>query len=187
MKKIVAITLAILMTMSIFTLTSLADNDIQVTVNGENIAFDQSPVVVDGRTLVPVRAVCEKLGADVYWYDAKQSILVIKNSLKLSMIVDKPLLTINTFENFADMLEKAKDPNYKPNEITLDVAPQIINGRTMLPIRAVCEALGAQVGWDSETSTVVITCPQEIIDDKNRDTTFFDQAKAASETAPDGN
>jgi hypothetical protein len=43
------------------------------------------------------------------------------------------------------------------NELTLDVPPQIINGRTMVPVRFISEGLGAEVGWDGATKTVTIT------------------------------
>jgi len=43
------------------------------------------------------------------------------------------------------------------NQLTLDVPPQIINGRTMVPVRFVSEGLGAEVGWDGTTKTVTIT------------------------------
>jgi alpha-tubulin suppressor-like RCC1 family protein len=66
------------------------------------------------------------------------------------------------------------DPQETIEVVNLDVPPQIIGDRTLLPIRAVCEALGASVNWDGNTQTVIITCSQELIDDKNRDVTFFE-------------
>lgn len=58
-------------------------------------------------------------------------------------------------------------------QIYSDVPPQIISGRTMIPARALAESLGAQVDWDADTSTVVVTKPEKtvIIEPKPLNTT----------------
>lgn len=154
---------------------------IEVVLNGEYIQFDQPPVIIDGRTLVPIRAVCEKLGADVYWLESAQLILVVKNDVKLGLTIGGNQMVKFTARDFSEYLEKAEDINFYPEEIYLDVPPQIIGVRTLLPIRSVCEALGAEVDWNGQTNTVVITCSEEIINDKNRDITFFDDLAALLE------
>lgn len=146
--------------------------DVKVTLNGEYINFDQSPVIIGGRTLVPIRAVCEKLGADVYWYEAEQGVMIVKNEIKLFLTIGQKVMGKAVVANFDEFLNHIENGNFF-NEITLDVPPLIIGDRTLLPIRAVCETLEASVGWDEGNSTVVITCPQELIDNKNKDTTFF--------------
>ena len=156
----------------------ILEQNISVTLNGKYIEFDQPPVIIGGRTLVPIRAVCEKLGADVYWLEQAQGVLVIKNEIKLALTVGNNQMVKFTAENFSEYLEKAEDINFEPEAIYLDVPPRIIGDRTLLPIRAVCEALGAEVDWNGESNTVIITCSDEIINDKNRDTTFFDSLVA---------
>jgi len=157
---------------------TLADNtadDIKVTLNGENITFDQPPVIVDGRTLVPIRAVCEALGADVYWYEPEQGIMIVKNEIKLILAIGENYIDKLLCADFADYIDTMERGDFhRIHKGTLDVPPQIIDNRTFLPIRAVCEELGAVVDWDEDSRTVVITCDDEIINDRNRDTEFFD-------------
>jgi hypothetical protein len=150
--------------------------DIKVMINEKPVCFDQSPVIINGRTLVPIRAVCEKLGADVYWLESVQVIMVVKNEIKfmLAVGINKMLKFIVT--DFSELLDivKDNDVSFQTEEIDLDAPPQIIGSRTLVPIRAVCEALGAKVDWNGETNTVIIACSEDIINDNNRDITFFD-------------
>lgn len=114
--------------------------EIHVTVDGENVEFDlQKPVIRNGRPLVPLRNVLEKMGAYVRWNEEGQSVYVYREGEYAS-------LKIGTRTMYAGGYEKS-----------LDAAPEIMNGRTMLPIRAVAEALGAAVDWDNAGKTVVIT------------------------------
>jgi len=111
---------------------------ISVTANGEEIYFDVPPVIVDGRTLVPVRAVFEFLGFYVEWDEVFQTVILARNS-EIRIVIGEYAFTANG-ETF-----------------TLDVPAQIIGDRAMLPIRAVAEAAGYYVRWDSGTSTVQIS------------------------------
>ena len=117
------------------------DNPI-MEVNGVEAEIDAGrdtkPVITNGRTLVPIRAIIEAFGGNVGWEESTQSVL-------LSMEDDTIKLTINSgvayLNNSAQML---------------DVAPAVINGRTMLPIRFVAEGFNLGVAWDSSTQTVSI-------------------------------
>jgi len=116
---------------------------IDVSVNGEKIDFaGQPPVLADGRTMVPVRAVFEHIGFDVDWHQETQSVILARTSQILIMRVGEPWFFLNG------------------NACELDVPAQIIGGRTMLPIRAIMESVGYYVGWDRETSTVLILSEQ---------------------------
>ena len=157
---------------------------VEVLLNDEYIQFDQSPVIINGRTLVPIRAVCEALGADVYWHDVGKGIIIVKNEIKLFLTIGENSLQKMTVTDFSELLEciENADDNFI-DDIKLDVSPQIINNRTVLPIRAVCEALGAEIDWDEKNNTVVITCSKELISKKNQDTKFFDSYIAFAESA----
>ena len=120
-----------------------AENSIiGVTINGRAVIFaDQTPVIVEERTLVPVRGVFEELGFEVDWNpDTRTAILQSADFLVL-IPIDSEVFTTNG------------------EEFTLNVPAQIINGRTMLPIRAVLASVGYDVDWDSDTRTVLITSP----------------------------
>ena len=113
--------------------------EVTVIVKGENVIFDQKPVIIDGRTLVPVRYVVEKLGYNVEWDGTTQTVY-IKNSPMQNITVQG--------ENIKVLVN---------NElIQFDVAPVIINGRTLIPIRAVVEKMGYTVEWDGDLQVVYI-------------------------------
>lgn len=114
------------------------EEKVAVEVNGERVIFDQQPVVQNGRTLVPLRKIFEALGASVGWHDETQTVTSIKGETIVSLTIGSNILKVNN------------------REITLDVTAQTINGRTMVPARAVAEAFGCKVDWDEERNTVVI-------------------------------
>ncbi len=121
--------------------------NIGVTVNGTAVEFeDQQPIILNDRTLLPVRGVMEALGKEVAW-DSENSRAVISDaSVSVSLGIGDAVMIK---EVMADGLSVTEN-------IELDSVPVIVNDRTLLPIRAVAEAFGAQVLWDSETSTVII-------------------------------
>ncbi len=115
-------------------------DEIKVTVNGELVAFkNQDPVIIDGRTLVPVRGVFEKLGADVNWLGEEQKVIILLGDINISMKLNSDRFYVNG------------------DEKKLDVPASMINDRTMVPARAISEAMGCNVEWDGEAKTVVIT------------------------------
>lgn len=113
--------------------------NIRVTINGSEIEFDQPPIMQNDRTLVPLRAIFEALGATVTWDDSLQSVSASKNDIKITLNIGKKQMYIND------------------KMIELDVPPQLIGGRTLVPVRAVSEAFGCDVKWDDSTQTVIIT------------------------------
>lgn len=109
-----------------------------VFAHGEKLSFDVPPQIIRARTLMPIRAVAEKLGADVNWNPKTRTITIRKDDKVIILVVDKPSAEING------------------KEVKLDVPPQVIGNRTMLPIRFVSENLGANVTYIGEAQTVVI-------------------------------
>lgn len=116
---------------------------VTVRVNGQVISFDQPPVIVEGRTLVPVRAIFEALGANVTWQGETNTVLATRGQVKISLQVGNK----NALKN----MEK----------ITLDVPPMIIKNRVLVPLRFVSESLGAHVSWDGEQNTIRISTSAE--------------------------
>ena len=113
---------------------------VTVTVDGNAVQFlDQDPVIVDNRTLVPERGVFEALGAMVEWKGETKQISVTTEDTTV-------VLTLNSQEY-----------NVNGDLRQLDVPAQLMNDRTMIPLRAIGEALGCQVEWVDETKTAVIT------------------------------
>lgn len=127
---------------------SASDNEVKVYLDGTQLQFEQPPVIQDGRTLVPMRAIFEALGADVDWQGETQYIIAISSSKgqMIEMHINNNIITHNGVD------------------ITLDVAPQLINGYTMIPLRVVSECMDANVEWDGNTRTVYVTNKNSIID-----------------------
>ncbi|MCL1863375.1 MAG: stalk domain-containing protein [Defluviitaleaceae bacterium] len=119
---------------------SVSAYGITVTVDGEAINFaDQPPVIIGGRTLVPLRAVFEHVGFDVNWEAETETATLDRHDYFVEISIGSPTFTTNG------------------SMISLEVPAQIIAGRTLLPIRAVLESVGYFVGWDGVTSTVIVT------------------------------
>lgn len=114
--------------------------DIKVLLNGEEIAFpDQTPVIIDNRTLVPVRAIFNALGAEVSWLPESMKVVANTASTNITM-------TIGQCDYFVNGQKQ-----------TLDVPAMLLNDRTMVPARAAAEGFGYNVDWDDATKSVIIT------------------------------
>lgn len=156
MKKIISFLLSICMILSL-TLTACAAEEKQtennttiilkigsptITVNGNDMPIDEQgtvPVIVNDRTLLPVRAVVEQMGGTVDWNGETQEVTLIYGE-------DEIKLTIGSTEA---LLNGEKQ--------TLDVAPTVTNGRTMLPIRFIAESFKFKVEWNESERSVTIT------------------------------
>ena len=113
-------------------------NIINVIVDGNYINFDTKPQFVNGRTMVPMRRIFEELGASVQWDNATWTAIAKKDGVEIRFTID----------------DYTMYKNGSPN--TLDVPAQLINGRTLVPLRAVSEAFGCDVGWDGGDNIVSI-------------------------------
>ena len=160
MKKIISCLVAVCMAAMSFVTVHCEDN-IKVILDGKTLEFDVQPQIIDERTLVPMRVIFEALGADVEWEEETQTINTRRSDTDLfyiSMRVgDK---TIHK--------ESVKANLPTSNDIELDVPPMIIDGRTLVPVRAVSECFGCKVEWDGESRTVII----ESNSDGNYDITY---------------
>jgi len=122
------------------TATTATTTIINVTVDGQRVVFEgQGPVIVDGRTLVPVRGVFEHLGFTVGWNGDTRTATMTRGNDTIAMTIGSATFTTNGISH------------------TLDVPAQIINGSTMVPIRLPLESVGYGLDWNGDTRTVVIT------------------------------
>ncbi|MGQ0569345.1 MAG: copper amine oxidase N-terminal domain-containing protein [Armatimonadota bacterium] len=115
---------------------------IQVIVDGQPIAFDQPPIVIGGRVLVPLRGVFERLGAFVQWDPRTNVVSAARGDTQVQ-------LTIGSRQAFVN-----------GRVVSLDVPAMITRGRTLVPLRFVSEAMGARVDWDPANSAVFVTSTQ---------------------------
>lgn len=112
-----------------------------VLVDGRALDFDAPPRVIDGRTLVPMRAIFEALGAEVLWDSATRTVTGIRGATTVTLSIGSTQALLSG------------------QPATLDVPAQIFAGRTFVPLRFVGEALGADVVWDDAAGAVRITSP----------------------------
>jgi len=118
--------------------TPVDPNQIRVTIDGKVQTFEQPPVLLNGRTMLPLRAIFESLGAEVAWDGRTQTITAFKDDHVIVLKIGQSLATVDG------------------EPATMDQPAQIVNDRTMVPVRFVSEALGAAVGWDANSRTVII-------------------------------
>ena len=120
--------------------TTLAEEKIKVTLDGQAMDFDVAPIIQNDRVLVPMRAIFEELHCSVDYtdIDGKQIITAKNDSNTISLEIGSNEMTVND------------------EKVSLDTAPVIIDDRTLVPLRAVSEALDCNVDWDGDTKTVAI-------------------------------
>lgn len=149
MKKLISSVIVLAILASVFIYTTCTASDITVTVDGVPVVFDVEPKIIDGRTLVPLRKIFEEIGALVKWDGDTQTVSARKNSKTVTLTIGSEEMTIdkgNTDEN----------GNPTTETVILDVSAQIIDGRTLVPVRAISEAFSMTVDWDSNASAVSI-------------------------------
>ena len=137
MKKVLK-NLLILAILSILTLSAAANEQIRVYLDGKEIAFDTPPTIIDGNTLVPMRAVFEALGAEVAWDGNKQCVTANRRDTEIKLFVGQNGVY--------------RDSVYKDTPCP----SQLINDRVYVPIRAIAESFGCHVDWSEESNAVVI-------------------------------
>ena len=117
----------------------LASQGIRVQLDGKVLTFDQPPVNINGRVLVPFRAIFEAFGAEVTWEGTLREVTGILGDREVWL--------------------KIGDVNARVqgSPVVLDVPARIENGRTLVPVRFISEGLNAQVEWRQKEQMVVIT------------------------------
>lgn len=131
------------------TVPALAEDTVTVLVDGAAVVSDVPAQLINDRAMLPFRAILEKLGADVGWNGDYQIVTAVKGKTILNLRIDKPIMVRIDLET------------QESEQISLDVSPQIIADRAMVPVRAISEALDAAVDWDQETLTVKIDTQEE--------------------------
>ncbi len=130
---------------------SLKDHMEHITVwlDGNELPMDVSPEVKNERTMVPIRAVAEALGADVAWDQATQGITLTRAGTTVSMTLDNTTAMVNG------------------TSVEMDVAPYATGGRTLIPARYVAEFFGQKVDWDGNRRQVLITEDKSMAEGSN--------------------
>ncbi len=141
MKKVIASLLLGAALLSVAPLSAAAETAPTILLDGIPLGFPVPPTIVQDRTMVPFRAIAEALGVSVTWVAEQRAIDARYMDREVRLTIDNDVAWISGFP------------------VKLDVAPMIVNDRTLVPLRFFSEAFGANVGWEGTTRTVTITSP----------------------------
>lgn len=111
---------------------------IRVILDANDVKFDVPPQLVSGSTLVQFRPVFERLGLSVAWDEETRTITGMKPDLTIRLQIDNPSAEVNG------------------KQVALPVAPTIVNGSTLVPVRFIAESTGSEVKWDESYRAVII-------------------------------
>lgn len=126
---------------------------IHITIDSKPIEnFNMEPVIIDGRTLVPIRDIFEEMDAEILWNEQSKEATIKKDNNKVTFKIDSNQAIKNNVEI-----------------VKLDVPAKIINDYTMVPIRAISDSIGYSVDWDNNIRTIIIETP---INQEKEDTTI---------------
>ncbi|NLY17958.1 MAG: DUF5050 domain-containing protein [Clostridiaceae bacterium] len=145
---LIALVLLLLMSYSAFAKYNIVKGEVNVYVNDSKIIFDTQPVYINNRTMVPIRGVFEAMGATVEW-DNNRKIVTIEKDIKIQVQLDNPKALVDG------------------ETVIMDVPPAGIDGRILVPVRFISEALDAEVEWVNSTKTVFIKSDYKNADSGN--------------------
>jgi len=137
-KRILVIMLATVLLLLIGVSQSFAEEPIKTFIDGQKINFTNNPIIENGTTLVEFRPIFEKLGLQIGWNEATQTVSGIKDGLDIQLQIGSNTATVNGQNK------------------QLSIAPRIINGKTMIPLRFIGEASGKRVDWDAASKSINI-------------------------------
>lgn len=115
-----------------------APKSIKLYLNDKQLKPEVSPQLIKGNTLVPVRIIAEELGAIVGWNEKDRKVTVHRDNLSMELTIDKEMVMVNGKKE------------------SLEVAPIIVEGNTLLPLRFIGEKMGAKFNWDGLSYAVHI-------------------------------
>lgn len=131
-----------------------SNDSVKVKYDGEEVEFDVGARIINDRTMVPMRKIFETFGAKVVWDSTAQTITARKKDKTITLTLGSENITISegkTDENGNEITET----------VTVDTAPQIVDDRTLVPLRAISELLKLDVSFDEKNLEVDITTPED--------------------------
>lgn len=145
------------MILLVFSMSITAFAKGKIFVDLVEVETDTPPQIINDRTMVPVRAITEMLGYDVYWIAEKQQVEVCEKGSTVPVII----MNINSTLAYYTVYEEALG-DYVGCEAVLDSPAVIINDRTFVPLRFISEAVGYKVEYDAENADVYLFSPEYV-------------------------
>ncbi len=137
MKKLLIFMLTLTLLVSALpAFSATAASGVLVYIDGTRVSFDVEPQIINDRTMVPLRAIFEHIGAEVTWDDSTKTAISQKGDITVTISIGEYKLTKNGVD------------------IAIDVPAQIVDSRTLVPVRAISESFDCAVFWENDTRSV---------------------------------
>jgi len=162
-KKFLVFALGVIMSAILMPACVFAADDVRVFINDEELIADVPPRIINGRTMLPIRAVSEAVGCSVNWFEPERRVDIYTpygGDLVMSLYIDKNVIDRYSRDAFGNAIIEKE---------TIEAAPVIINGRTLVPLRLIAEAMRFKVDWNEATKTVYLQSPEIITVEQARD------------------
>ena len=127
--------------------------EISIYVDNHNLAMDVPPAIINDRTMVPVRAISEAFDMKVEWLPLKNTVQIFPpegNKPLLELVVDNSKAMYHNSALF-------NSSTVNSASVAIDAAPVIVDGRVLVPLRIIAEAIGFEVDWKAENNTVYLS------------------------------
>lgn len=175
MKKFVTLCLSLILTLSLAVPAAASaaprPAGVSVQVNGEDVTFpNASPAVINGRTMVPMRAVLETLGAQVDYDGGTKTVNAKLGDISLTHVIGTNTIEMGGGE-----------------KLTMDTVSSVKNGSTLVPLRFFSQALNYEVYWDEGAHTAVVIDKKALIEEIDKSFTILNDLQARQNQAADGN
>ncbi len=139
MKRILSV---LIICISMLCAVNVSAQNVNIYLNGEELVLDTNAYINNDRTMVPLRGAFEAVGAKVSWDAQENMAIVAKTEAEDTTFIFVQIGSSNAFVN--------------SEQVELDAPAEIVNDRTMVPLRFIMENLGAMVNWDAQTNSVYI-------------------------------
>ncbi|MDD3853658.1 MAG: copper amine oxidase N-terminal domain-containing protein, partial [Syntrophomonadaceae bacterium] len=137
--------------------SGMAADSIRIFIDNREIAAEVQPVIVNDRTMVPLRVISENLGMTVDWDEDTRSVFITSPGKFIpGEYIDRSLSDSNNISIFLDGVY-----------IESEVKPFIKNDRTMVPLRVISEGMGMKVNWDGKERLVSVNSPAPVLPSRN--------------------
>lgn len=146
MKKLLSLIVSISLALSCLPYTAIATENVKVVLDGQPIEFDVPAQIINGRTMVPMRVIFEKLGATVDWNNDTQTVISTRNGTTISLTINNSTMFVNG------------------KGIMLDSPACLVDGRTLVPVRAISEAFDIKVKWEDVIQTVLLSTTGKFVE-----------------------
>lgn len=170
MKKLLPLCLALVLALALAIPAAAQSADgVSVQLNGENVSFpNASPEVTNGRTMVPMRAVLEALGAEVGYAEDTRTVTATLGDISLTHVIDTNTIEMGDGE-----------------KLTMDTTSYVTKGSTLVPLRFFSQALGYEVYWDEGQRTAVVIDKASFISATDESFTILNGLMSETDDADD--